>query len=98
MAMRVQSLTVKVEFSNLEDVGVWIDQFPDLERKYILDNLHDPEEGPSVIACQLATNALVGLRHATTDRPCSGSRRLFKIYFLSRSGKLVNPNSNILQN
>ena len=59
LAMRVQKLDVEIELSIPEEIGIWIDESLGLDRKSVWASLHDPEQGTSVVACQLATNGLV---------------------------------------
>jgi hypothetical protein len=61
MAMKIQSLNnVDTLRSIPMDVGTWLQQFPDISTRTVLNNLKDLDQGPSVVACQLATNAIIG--------------------------------------
>ena len=61
MAMTVQRLdNVDTLGSIPQDLAAWLEEFPDISTRTVLNNLKDPDQGPSVVACQLATYAIIG--------------------------------------
>lgn len=61
MAMTVQRLdNVDTLRSIPQDLAAWLEEFPDISTRTVLNNLKDPDQGPSVVACQLATYAIIG--------------------------------------
>jgi len=61
MAMKVQRLdNVDTVGSIPMDVATWLGQFRDISTRTVLNNLKDLDQGPSVVACQLATNSIIG--------------------------------------
>jgi len=61
MTMKVQTLKNVDTLRSLPmDVETWLKEFPNISTGTVLSNLKDFDQGPSVVACQLATNAIVG--------------------------------------